>query len=392
MPATHPPAEPDQHRTRTARKRAWPWLALLSLLWLSTFPAPAQNYSFRAYAQAEGLLGLSISTFYEDRHGVLWVGTELGLHRYERERFHFVGSDAGISSIYIRAITEDSGGNLWVGTSNGLYVRRNGRFENVRWQGQPIQLDNGNTLVAQGDGVVAVSRHRLLRVRPDADGHWQARPLTLRVQGHALPPIGEALLAEGDVLSSAVRHAVVPHPGRWPDDDLERRARPAAGALAKRSCAIVRSAAGCAAATMCCRCRHGHDRSIDHPAPPAAVSLCCPVPPTQHWIRAHGRVVTRANGGMARWEGRFPACLDSLPPHHPIVIGSGLAIMVFLRRPKVSRLSIRWVSGPSASASSKDDFSVAYICVQDIYEMENEDRPCDISNQMIANGELLHSA
>lgn len=302
MPATHPPAKPSQHcRPPGARERVCAWLVLLSLLWLPASSALAQNYSFRAYAQAEGLLGLSISALYEDRHGVLWVGTELGLHRYERERFHFVGSDAGISSIYIRAITEDSAGHLWVGTSNGLYVRRNGRFENVRWQGRPIQLDNGNTLVAQGAGVVAVSHHQLLRIRPGTDGHWQARPLALRVEGHALPPIGEALLAEGDGLWAACGTQLCHIQG----DGYTHVWSAAQGLPQERWQAILRDREG----TLWLRggdhvlsLPRGQDHFIDHPAPPGG-GFTMLSGATNLALDPHGRVVTRANGGLVRWEG-----------------------------------------------------------------------------------------
>jgi len=299
MPATHPPAKHRQHRRRAVvRACAWAWLALLSLL---SGPLLAQNYSFRAYAQAEGLLGLSISTLYEDRHGVLWVGTELGLHRYERERFHFVGSDEGISSIYIRAITEDAAGRLWVGTSNGLYVRRGNRFENVRWQGRPIQLDNGNTLVAQGDGVVAVSHHQLVRVRPTAAGDWQAQALTLHVDGHALPPIGEALMAEGAVLWSACGTQLC----RIQNDGRTTLWGSAQGLPQERWQAILRDREGALwlrGGDHVLSLPRGQARFIGHPGPPGG-GFTMLSGATNLALDPRGRVVTRANGGLARWEG-----------------------------------------------------------------------------------------
>ncbi|MFT4249001.1 MAG: hypothetical protein QM581_13380 [Pseudomonas sp.] len=44
---------------------------------LLPFQALAQNCSFRNYAQADRLRGLSVSTMYEDRDDVVWAGTEL---------------------------------------------------------------------------------------------------------------------------------------------------------------------------------------------------------------------------------------------------------------------------------------------------------------------------
>ncbi|MDG2526507.1 diguanylate cyclase [Stenotrophomonas sp. HITSZ_GD] len=273
------------------------WLCALAGL---AFPAAAQNYSFRAYAQAEGLQGLSVSALYEDRQGVVWAGTELGLHRYERERFHVVGEEAGISSIYVRAITEDSAGRLWVGTSNGLYVRRASRFESVQWQGRPLQLDNGNTLVAQDDGVVAISHHQLLRISPDENG-WQVRPIPLRWEGHALPPMGEALMAEGERLwvACGTQLCRIEHDGRITPFG------PAQGLPGERLQAILRARDG----TLWVRggdhvlsLPPGRTRFIEHPAPVGG-GFTMLSGATNLALDPRGRVVTRANTGLVRWEG-----------------------------------------------------------------------------------------
>lgn len=292
--ATPPLASPPWRWTR-----AWEWL--LALCALLALPALAQDYSFRAYAQAEGLQGLSISTLYEDTRGVVWVGTELGLHRYERERFQFIGPESGISSIYIRAITEDSAGRLWVGTSNGLYVQRQGRFESVRWQGEPIQLDNGNTLVARGEGVVAVSHQQLIQVAADGANGWHAAPLPLRVDGHALPPMGEALLAEGHLLWAACGTQVC----RIEANGHTTTFGTAQDLPQERWQAILRDREG----TLWLRggdhvvsLSPGRERFVNHPAPPGG-SFTMLSGATNLAMDARGRIVTRANGGLVRWEG-----------------------------------------------------------------------------------------
>jgi len=264
-------------------------------------PLQAQNYSFRAYAQAEGLQGLSVSTLYEDRQGVLWVGTELGLHRYERERFQFIGNEAGISSIYIRAITEDRAGRLWVGTSNGLYVRRGDRFEQVRWQQRPIQLDNGNTLVASNGGIVAISHQRLLRVSPGASGSWQVQPLPLHVDGHALPALGEALLADGDRLWAACGTQLC---GIAADGKATVWGA-AQGLPAERWQALLRDRDGnlwLRGGDHVLSLPAGGNRFIDHPAPPGG-GFTMLSGATNLAMDPRGRVMTRANGGLVRWEG-----------------------------------------------------------------------------------------
>ncbi|HEY0333213.1 MAG TPA: diguanylate cyclase [Stenotrophomonas sp.] len=282
----------------------WPRLActcLLALLTLIATPLLAQNYSFRNYAQAEGLQGLSISTLYEDRHGVVWVGTELGLHRYERERFQFVGSDIGIDSIYIRAITEDRAGHLWVGTSNGLYVRDGERFTAVHWKGQPIQLDNGNTLAPFGLGVAAVAHQTLLQITPTSLGSWAATPVALKSEDGPPPPIGEALLADGPRLWAACGIELC-HIDT--DARLTRYGREH-GLPAERWQAILRDSSG----TLWLRGGEhvlsmavDADRFIDRP-PPAGGSFSMLSGTTNLAEDRRGRILTRSDSGLVRWEG-----------------------------------------------------------------------------------------
>ena len=301
MGATAPPA------TRHAAAAACAGFGRLALCWawllLALLPRtlPAQNYSFHNYAQAEGLQGLSISTLYEDRHGVVWAGTELGLHRYERERFQFVGSEAGIDSIYIRAIVEDRAGHLWVGTSNGLYVRDGERFRAVHWQGRPIQLDNGNTLTAFGLGVAAVSHQRLLRIVPASDGGWTARPMTLQVQGHALPPIGEALLNDGPRLWAACGIQLC----RIEADGRTEVFGTAHGLPAERWQAILHDSSGALwvrGGEHVLSMAPGARRFVDHPPPPGG-SFAMLSGATNLVEDRRGRILTRSDGGLVRWEG-----------------------------------------------------------------------------------------
>lgn len=68
-----------------------------------------------------------INTLYEDRSGVLWIGTaRRGLNRYDRATSSFAGymtnngDSSSISNSEIRAIYADKSGVLWVGTNHGL--------------------------------------------------------------------------------------------------------------------------------------------------------------------------------------------------------------------------------------------------------------------------------
>ncbi|MGQ1945553.1 hybrid sensor histidine kinase/response regulator transcription factor [Geofilum sp. OHC36d9] len=82
-----------------------------------------------AYYNGEGSTYTSdnnIRCLYEDSEGLLWVGTQKGLNRFNPieqkfEKFYYSPSDTtSLNDNIINAIYEDSFGNMWVGTNTGL--------------------------------------------------------------------------------------------------------------------------------------------------------------------------------------------------------------------------------------------------------------------------------
>jgi signal transduction histidine kinase/ligand-binding sensor domain-containing protein len=67
-----------------------------------------------------------------DQSSILWVGTEGGLNRFDRERKTFTRftTEDGLPNNSVWAILEDSDKNLWFSTSKGLckYIRNGNRF------------------------------------------------------------------------------------------------------------------------------------------------------------------------------------------------------------------------------------------------------------------------
>ena len=60
---------------------------------------------------------------FQDKFGFLWVGTQVGLYRYDGYRFKrytpAYDDSNSISSLWVTAIDEDRQGNLWIGTYGG---------------------------------------------------------------------------------------------------------------------------------------------------------------------------------------------------------------------------------------------------------------------------------
>lgn len=78
--------------------------------------------------KANGLEGYFISTIYEDRQGILWLGSGLngGLIKYNRSLNsikiykHYEQDNNSLTSNSIKSITEDSLGHLWIATNHGI--------------------------------------------------------------------------------------------------------------------------------------------------------------------------------------------------------------------------------------------------------------------------------
>lgn len=94
-----------------------------------------ENYSFEQISLQQGLSQASVKSILRDAYGMLWIGTESGLNRYDasemRNYYHNPDDEGSLPSNYIYFIEEDVSGQLWIGTSRGLvgYNRQNDKFD-----------------------------------------------------------------------------------------------------------------------------------------------------------------------------------------------------------------------------------------------------------------------
>ena len=102
------------------------------------------GYTFKVYRHDDqderSLAADTIWALYVDRAGVLWVGTQESLDRYDRDTDSFVhyryraNDVTSLGGFQARSLFEDASGTLWIATSGGLsrFDRTSGRFFTYR--------------------------------------------------------------------------------------------------------------------------------------------------------------------------------------------------------------------------------------------------------------------
>ncbi len=101
------------------------YIVLIFLIGLSilTF-AQEKELVFSHYGVEDGLSQSEGNCVFQDSRGLIWIGTQAGLNRFDGKTFISYDKNPldpnSISSSWVYAIAEDKEGNLWLGTQNGL--------------------------------------------------------------------------------------------------------------------------------------------------------------------------------------------------------------------------------------------------------------------------------
>ncbi len=104
-------------------------------------PAVAQQQKVDFFSINDGLTQSSVNTIFQDSEGLIWIGTQDGLNRYDGhtfESFKNIPFDStSLADNFINCIFQDSKGRLWVGTSVGglhLYHPKRNVFQRFKYQ------------------------------------------------------------------------------------------------------------------------------------------------------------------------------------------------------------------------------------------------------------------
>lgn len=103
-------------------KRAF-YLFLMSLSIVHICLAQEQ-YTFTNLNEKDGLQNNIIFSMLKDSHGILWIGTQNGLNRFDGVHFYTFKKTREANSLpnnSIQSLCEDNLGNIWGGTDNGIF-------------------------------------------------------------------------------------------------------------------------------------------------------------------------------------------------------------------------------------------------------------------------------
>lgn len=284
------------------------WIAMLGL----GHGAHAQAINLASFTQQQGLGSLEDNCLLQDHRGFVYVCTEHGLFRFDGHAFQRIGADAGLLGSYIGALHQDAAGRLWVGTRSGLFVGDGQRFAPVLAQGHPLLIDPGATLADLDGHWYAVSQHHLWEI-DSAGTTWRAHPRFDAAAQRATPALSDigSVFADGRAVWFGCGKSLCQLSGDtlrvWgerdgiPPDTWTSYLHARDGTLWARSPYHIRALAPGAASFA------------DHDLPGARV-----VTAYLDMIEDDdGHLLTRANNGLARWDGRGWRIFDAsngLPP------------------------------------------------------------------------------
>ncbi len=111
------------------RKRAILLIAFLMMVVLDV--VRGQTYRFNTYRD-KGYSANQIFSLLQDERGYIWIGSGVGLTRYDSDGFQTFTVENGLPANEILSLARDSAGTLWVGTALGMArirSRRDGTLE-----------------------------------------------------------------------------------------------------------------------------------------------------------------------------------------------------------------------------------------------------------------------
>src|SRR5215475_1563895 len=91
---------------------------------LPLFMMGQQSLSYTRLTVEDGLSNNSVQCVLQDRAGIVWIGTNGGLNRYDGNFLvqYSILSQPALTNSVITALMQDDKGMIWIGTEDGLNI------------------------------------------------------------------------------------------------------------------------------------------------------------------------------------------------------------------------------------------------------------------------------
>lgn len=131
------------------------WIVIMN----DTFTQP---FHFEVFDTRDGLLSNDVRCLHQDTKGYLWIGTAMGLSRYDGYEFkNFTRSD-GLPKGKIMAIEETANGQIWIMSQTGLVFYQEEKFHSVLWAAEKKETEILQALHESPDGKLWLGTNRRL--------------------------------------------------------------------------------------------------------------------------------------------------------------------------------------------------------------------------------------
>ncbi|MDR0542569.1 MAG: hypothetical protein LBH19_10240, partial [Dysgonamonadaceae bacterium] len=138
---------------------------------------------FDKITQDDGLSGNHVLCIFQEKAGWMWIGTNLGLNRYDGYHFTVYRSDisesGSLKGELVRCIYEDRSSRLWVGTERGglnLFNRDTEEFSCILFQDASmdtifsvnsiVEDENNRLLLGTNKGIAFLNKNNRLELLP----------------------------------------------------------------------------------------------------------------------------------------------------------------------------------------------------------------------------------
>lgn len=198
--------------------------ATITLTFLVSFAALAEQLPLRKFTTADGLPSNAIICVRRDLYGFMWFCTTEGLSRFDGYTFVNYGMDQGLPDRFVTDITETPGGEYWVATLRGLAwfnpkPSANDHMFVLYRLGQTKDMDRVNALLADHLGNIWAATSGGVFQLTNTDGRWLSHRVKLPTSDGSDGPLmedhaGNIWIVTGSPESTLWR--------RKPDGELDR--------------------------------------------------------------------------------------------------------------------------------------------------------------------------